>query len=67
MADQPYQTTNTAVVEECPGPLVWFDVEAGPPRGERAAVLECRCEHLTVTGNCNEAAHAHTPILRSPT
>lgn len=47
--------------ETCPGPLIWFGV--GEP--EDAAILECPCGYVIVTGNFNDSAHAHTPLIRS--
>jgi hypothetical protein len=44
-------------MNECQGPFIWYPCDSG-------AVLLCAaCGHLTVTGNFNEPAHAHTPIL----
>ena len=50
----------TSVIE-CPGPLIWLGV--GDP--EDAAILECPCGYVVVTGNFNNEAHATTPLLRS--
>jgi hypothetical protein len=41
----------------CPGPLIWFD--AGD-----AAILECSCGYIVITGSFNDVAHARTPVLR---
>jgi hypothetical protein len=49
-------------VTECEGPLIWFPV--GEPV-ETAAVLECTCGYIIVTGNFNDEAHCYTPVLRS--
>lgn len=46
----------------CDGPLIWFGV--GEPE-EYAAILECPCGYVIVTGNFNDEAHAYTPVLRS--
>ena len=46
---------------ECEGPLIWFDV--GEPTD--AAILECPCGYVIVTGNFNDEEHAYTPVLRS--
>lgn len=46
---------------ECEGPLIWFGV--GEP--EEAAILECTCGYVIVTGNFNDDAHCLTPVLRS--
>lgn len=47
---------------ECAGPLIWFGV--GEPE-EDAAILECPCGYVVTTGNFNDEAHAHAPVLRS--
>jgi len=49
------------VFKVCKGPLIWFGV--GAP-DEDAALLECACGYLIVTGNWHDAAHALTPFLR---
>jgi hypothetical protein len=49
----------------CPGPLVWFDVEATETELP-SAVLECAsCSYLIASGSFNDDAHSHTPLLRS--
>lgn len=41
----------------CPGPWVWYPCSIG-------AVLHCAtCSQITVTGNFNDHAHTHTPLL----
>lgn len=41
----------------CPGPWVWYPCTNG-------AVLHCAtCSQITVTGNFNDLAHTHTPLL----
>ena len=44
----------------CPGPLVWFAVEA-TERDQAAAILECSsCPYVVVTGSFNDpCAHRH--------
>ena len=43
--------------EPCPGPFVWYPCEGG-------AILLCAaCGQITVTGNWNDQAHAHTGVL----
>jgi hypothetical protein len=45
----------------CPGPLIWYHITDG------GALLECACcGFINVTGNYNDAAHAETPLVRSP-
>lgn len=51
-------------VHGCEGPLVWFDVAAGPGE-EAAAVLECPCGYVVTTGNIMDQQHRYTPLLRS--
>lgn len=44
-------------MDECAGPFIWYACEGG-------AILHCAaCGHITVTGNWNEPAHAHTGVL----
>jgi hypothetical protein len=50
--------------DNCPGPLIWFDVDGDEGRGPDA-VLECAtCGHFTVTGQPLDTAHALAPLLR---
>jgi hypothetical protein len=54
------------LLDECAGPLIWHTV-LDPTDGvtEVAAILECACGYLIVTGNFNDQRHARTPVLRS--
>lgn len=54
------------IEQPCAGPLIWYGV---PDRAdgvtEVAAILECPCGYLIVTGNFNDVRHCRTPVLRS--
>lgn len=42
---------------ECEGPFIWYACTGG-------AILHCTsCGQITVTGNWNDPAHTHTPVL----
>ena len=52
-------------MDACPGPLVWFTVDADH-QFEAAAVLECAapgCGYIIATGGVNDADHCGTDLL----
>jgi hypothetical protein len=50
----------------CAGPLVWHTVtDPADDTTEVAAILECPCGYVVITGNFNDDQHANTPVLRS--
>ena len=42
----------------CEGPLVWHDAP-GP-----AAILECQCGYMVISGSLLDKAHTRTPVIR---
>lgn len=53
-------------MNQCEGPLIWYEVELEDEEGAQyvGVILECACGYILTSGCFFDEAHQQTPILR---